>query len=68
MRAIRETAATAYGACRTHGKRADAFPTGPWTAHRPRRPQRSTGSIVVSVTDEKAGKMTSQMEGAPGMR
>lgn len=65
MTAIRETAAR--GACRTHGKRADAFPTGPWTAHRPRRPQRSTG-VVVSVDDEKASKMTSQMEGAPGMR
>jgi hypothetical protein len=46
----------------------DAFPTGPWTAHRPRRPQRSTGIIVVSVTDEKASKMTFLMEGARGMR
>ena len=66
MTAISETAA--YGSCRTHGKRADAFPTGPWTAHRPRRPQRSTGIFVVSLSNEKASKMTSQMEGAPGMR
>lgn len=34
----------------------------------PRRPQRSTGALIVSVHDEKASKMTSQMEGAPGMR
>ena len=66
MTAIRETAA--YGSCRTPGTRADACPTGPWTAHRARRPQRSTGALLVSVHDEKASKMTSQMEGAPGMR
>lgn len=46
----------------------NACPTGPWTAQRPRRPQRSTGIIVGSGTDETASKMTSQMEGAPGMR
>ena len=66
MTAIRETAAC--GACRTHGTRADAFPTGPWTARRPRRSQRSIGIFVPSLNDEKAGKMTSLMKGVPGMR
>lgn len=43
----------AYGSCRTCGKRhRPAFPTSPWTAHRPRRPQAPQAFILDVIEEE----------------
>lgn len=45
-----------------------AFPTGPWTAPRARRPQRSTGPCRRVRERSRASKMTTLMEGDARMR
>jgi len=45
-------ARTAYGSCRTRGKRADAFPTGPWTAQE-RAAHNAPQALAVYVHDQE---------------
>ena len=44
----------ACGSCRTRGRRKNASPTGPWTAHRARRPQAPQALLSRSLFNKKA--------------